>query len=251
MRNLTLGDLKLGLNDLLEKRASDLKSCQAGALYAPMLTAKRDAINALPEALTGGRPLAAQLAEADVWHDGYGGAVWHLTEAILRHPDLPAKVVEAATRVREAFIPSMSVLRESYADQASAAKENRPSLKELEAELKAVDVPGGKTLYTWVSAFLKAGDNIERLLSDRATTGAEAGEGAKEAGGLRGGTIGMLGRFRAAVADEMASNAKLPKNLDGRLFGYFDELSQARAKQGKAAKGAKAPEGTESAGGDE
>jgi hypothetical protein len=251
MRNLTLGDLKLGLNDLLEKRAADLKACQAGALYAPMLTTKREAIDALPEALTGGRPLAAQLAEADVRHDGYGGAVWHLTEAILRHPDLPAKVVNAAERVREAFIPSLSVLKESYADQAAAAKANRASLKELEGELKAIDVPGGKTLYTWVSAFLKEGDNLDTLLSDRATSGAGAGEGAKDAGGLRGGTIGMLGRFRAAVADEVTSNPKLPKNLDGRLFGYFDELSQARAKQSKAAKGAKTPEEAEPADGGE
>jgi hypothetical protein len=248
MRNLTLGDLKLGLNDLLEKRSADLKSCQAGALYGPMLTAKRDAINGLPEALTGGRPLAAQLAEADVWHDGYGGAVWHLTEAILRHPDLPANLVEAAERVREAFIPSLGVLKETYADQAAAAKENRPSLKELGDELKAIDVPGGKTLHTWVSAFLKAGDNLDKLLSDRAMTGAEAGEGAKDTAGLRSATIGMLGRFRAAVADEVGSNAKLPKNLDGRLFGYFDELSQARAKQGKAVKGAKAGEGAEPGG---
>ena len=96
MRNLTLGDLKLGLNDLLEKRAADLTACQAGALYGPMILAKRDAIAALPDALTGGRPLAAQLAETDIRHDGYGGAVWHLTEAILRHPDLPGKVVRAA-----------------------------------------------------------------------------------------------------------------------------------------------------------
>ena len=52
-----------------------------------MLAAKREAIDALPDAFTGGRPLAAELAEFDVHHDGLGGAVWFITEAVLRQLD--------------------------------------------------------------------------------------------------------------------------------------------------------------------
>ncbi|WP_437672928.1 hypothetical protein [Sorangium sp. So ce131] len=72
MRNLTIGDLKLALRDLLDERADELA---------------------------------------------------------------------AAAAAQQAFVPKLDVLRAPYADEASAALDNRPELARLKAELKAVATP--------------------------------------------------------------------------------------------------------------
>ena len=144
MNRLTLGDIKLGLKDLLSVRLDDLKQSAFGGLYLPMLTAKQDAIDALPEAMTSGLPLAAQLAETDDDHDGFGGSVWFITKAVLRHPTLTPALREAAVAIRAAFVPELAVLRKPHADEAAAAYNHRADLTRLEGELKSITVPGGK-----------------------------------------------------------------------------------------------------------
>jgi hypothetical protein len=108
-------------------------------------------------------------------------------------------------------------------------------------------IAGDLSLYDWVSDFLDAGQSLHELLSNRADVD---DTGRKDAGKLRGNTIGLLNRCRSALADEMADNAKLPGNLDQQVFAYFDELESMRAtasaaaasvaKSAKAAKAAKA-----------
>jgi hypothetical protein len=62
MRNLTIGDLDLGLRDLHDKRKSAaLDASMAGKIHGPQLAAARAAIEALPDALDGSRPKTAQL----------------------------------------------------------------------------------------------------------------------------------------------------------------------------------------------
>jgi hypothetical protein len=56
MRQLTLGDLKLGLTDLLGKRRPALELTPVGQRYAPMLQAKLDRIAALPRRCSAARP---------------------------------------------------------------------------------------------------------------------------------------------------------------------------------------------------
>jgi hypothetical protein len=227
MQRLTLGDLKLGLKDMLHARPEDLALSAFGGLYLPMLAAKREAIDALPDAFTGGRPLAAELAELDVHHDGLGGAVWFVTEAVLRHPSLSPELREAAQAARAAFIPELAVLRKPYADEAIAAHNHRPDLARLADQLKMITVPGGKTLYVWVKEFLDDGDKLGGLLADRGQTTASV-ESAKAAAALRASTIGLLGRLRSAVQDEIAAGAKLPKGYEAKLFATFDELHKRR-----------------------
>lgn len=227
MQRLTLGDLKLGLKDMLHTRPEDLALSAFGGLYLPMLAAKREAIDALPDALTGGRPLAAELAELDTHHDGLGGAIWFVTEAVLRHPSLSPEVREAAQAVRAAFIPELAVLRKPYADEAIAAHNHRPDLERLADQLEMIAVPGGKTLYVWVKAFLDDGDELGGLLADRGRTTASA-ESAKAAAALRASTIGLLGRLRSAVQDEIVNGAKLPRGYEAKLFATFDELHKRR-----------------------
>lgn len=227
MYRLTLGDLKLGLKDLLVVRAGELKQSAFGGLYLPLLTAKRDAIDALPEAMTSGLPLAAQLAETDAEHDGLGGAIWFITEAVLRHPSLTPELREAAVAIRAAFVPELSVLRKPHATEAAAAYNHRSSLTRLEAELKLFPVPGGQTLYAWVSDFLDKGDQLGSLLGLRGQSNAGA-ENAKQAASLRAATIGLLGRLRSSIQDEAAGGAKLPEGYEARLFATFDELNKRR-----------------------
>lgn len=257
---LNLSDMKLGLDDLHDKREKSLVSSATGKSYEPMLANRRKAINALPAALTGGKPLAAELAEADVLHDGAGISIWYMTESYIRNPNTPAELVDAAKRIRAAFIPAVIELSASYATEAEAAIQRQPLLKTLKADLKMFPIAGGLTMYDWVSDFLAAGQSLHGMLSERADVD---DTGRKDAGKLRTTTIGLLNRCRAALADEMNDNAKLPRNLDQQVFAYFDELETMRvtaaaaaaaaakvakaAKAAKDAKDAKAPAAAETA----
>jgi len=57
MRFLSLAALKLGFADLTTKRHSALLLSSAGKTYEPILLGKKALIDALPAALTGGKPL--------------------------------------------------------------------------------------------------------------------------------------------------------------------------------------------------
>src|SRR5262249_28076387 len=149
MRFLTLSDLLLALNDLLTKRVKALKKSATGKTYAPMLEAQRDAIAALPAALVGGKPLAAELDALDGAHDGFGRAIWYITEAYLSLPGVKPALVEAVRRIRAAFISSLDELGDAYATEADRAKARRKALKERKADLDLFSIADGKTLYTW------------------------------------------------------------------------------------------------------
>jgi hypothetical protein len=103
---------------------------------------------------------------------------------------------------------------------------HKPALKTLEADLKMFPIAGGLTLLDWVSDFLAAGQSLHELLSSRADVDES---GRKDASKIRSGTIGLLNRCRAAIADEVDDDPKLPRNLDQQVFAYFDELEGMRA----------------------
>jgi hypothetical protein len=226
VRFLSLSDLKLALDDLHSKRSIALTSSATGRSYEPMLLKRRDAVNALPAAFLGGKPLTAELSEKDEIHDGHGGAVWFVTEGYLRNPRTSPEQLEAIKRIRAAFIPTLKDLSASYATEAEAAIKRKPALVTLEADLKLFPIAGGLTLRDWVTDFLDAGQSLSELLSDRADVD---DSGRKDAGKLRSETVGLLNRFRGALADEVDDNTALPRNLDQQVFAYFDELEGMRA----------------------
>ena len=228
MRTLTLSDLKLGIGDLLSRRVETVRATRCGAIYEPLLRASLDAIHALPAVTFGSRPLSDQLSETDVVHDGFGNAVWYLTEAYLRLPTATKKQRAAAQRIRDVFVPSLASLQASYADEAQAALDHRPKLDELRADLELFPVAGA-TLAAWVDGQLKAGVKLDELLRARA----DAAPGSrKEAATLRSKAIGQLQRFRDALADERDVNRKLDADLEARLFGYIDQLAAMRDRGG-------------------
>ena len=231
MRDLTLGDLKLGLGSLLDGQTEALMRSALGRTYGPLLAAKRQAIEELPAALTAGRPLAGELAHADGVHDALGAAIWHFCTAYLEHPRIPPELQTAAARCRDALVPSLAVLRRSYAEEAAAAIDRRAALAGMEADLSALPVAEGKTLLDWALAYVDQGERLQGLLAARADAVAAIDAGTRRrAAELRSSTISLLLRFRDALADELEADAALPRDLDTRLFGIFDQLTRRRAK---------------------
>lgn len=228
MRNLNLGDILLGLRNLSTDRKVDMLSCATGKLYAPKLAKQQAQIEALPEAQQAGRPLVQALATKDDEHDGFGEAIYHYVEAIQCLPSAPPAMKAAAKRVRETIVPKLSVLRASYADEAAAAARKQPLVDSLKSDLQTISVPhpANGTLLDWVNAFLAAGNDIDQLLNDRSQTHAEPISA--PAIKIRTTTLGLLSRFRATLIDEIEGDPSLPRDLESRIFSYFDQLQAAR-----------------------
>ena len=222
---LTLAHIRLGLADLLDKRLPDLHRSKAGKYYHPVLEEQLAGVNALPPVLTGGAPLATQLEVLDATHDGHGGVLFFTTEVYFRLPDADPELTAAAHRIRAAFIPALAELGASYPTQADRAIERKPLLISMKADLKRFPLAGGGTLLDTATAFLAAGESIHHALSERADVprGTRA-----EAAALRSSAVGTLGRLRADVVREVKRDSKLPRDLEARLFGYFDTLETTR-----------------------
>ncbi|MBK8256783.1 MAG: hypothetical protein IPK82_29440 [Polyangiaceae bacterium] len=244
MRNVTNADLTLFLRDLYADGGDLLRTSETGKLYDKRIRAKKDLLETLPEAQGIRSPMAEELSAEDAVHDGLGNAIYSLTEAILVHPLVSTETRQAAAMGREGFITNPGELRRSYADEAATALANRPKLNKHKAALKAVQVPGGGSLFDWVKRFLDSGDAIDGLLRQRATQLATA-ENASASGALRAATVGILTRFRESLRDEMAdSGSSLPADYDARLFAYLDKLSADRT--AAVARRGYAPDGTNS-----
>jgi hypothetical protein len=223
---LTLNDLHLGLRDLVQVRLPTHGELHAVRSYGPRLAARLTEIVASPTAAAGGEPFAVELAETDGVHDGYGGAIWHLTEAVLRAPKVSEALRATLTAVRERFIPELAELKRSHADEAAAAARREPDLAAMKAELKAIPTPDGRTLYDWCANYLRAGKELDAILRRRADVAPTDRSGL---GTLRGRCVGMLNRFRAALADELDDDAAQAAAVDAALFAYLDALEARRA----------------------
>ncbi|MDI1451222.1 hypothetical protein [Polyangium sp. 6x1] len=229
--NLT--DLSVGLADLFTKRHAALTSTKAGVGQEDVLVFQRNAIDALPKALVGGKPMSEELASKDDEHDGFGTGLWHMTEAYFRVQNLPPHIVDAARRIREAFIPTLGALQESYADEAAAANARKEELGKLEADLKLFQIAGGGTLYDWAAVFVAAGQDLSVLLSKRADVNAATRKNAQV---LRSETVGILNDLRRAIAREAKRNPALAADIDAQIFGYLDTLEEQRIAAHRASK---------------
>ena len=230
---LNLSDCQIGLADLLTKRHAALVSTKVGKGQEEILTAQRQDIDALPDVLTSKRPLADELGIKDDIHDGFGAAIWHTTEAYFRIPGLAAGLLEAAQRIRAAFIPELGELNASYADEAAAAARRKDDLGKLEADLKLFPIAGGGTLYELTTSFLSAGEDLSTLLSQRADLTATSRAQAQR---LRSETVGILNDLRRALEREKKRSPGLPEDIDGQIFGYLDILEAQRIAANRAAK---------------
>lgn len=223
---LTLAALQLGFADLFGKRHAALVKSRAGKYYEPKLVKLRDDIAALPPQVVSGAPLAEELAVVDGEHDGFGAVIYFITEAALRHPALDPKIVAAAGRVRTTFIPKLAELKATYETEAHRAQERMKQLEVFKADLELFPVPGGGTLHDVATAFLERGSTLSDLLSGRGDAPTNARTGA---GTLRAKAVGVLGRMRAEITDNLDEDEKLPRDLVAKVFGYFDTLDAMNA----------------------
>ena len=92
--------------------------------------------------------------------------------------------------------------------------------------MKSVPTPDGRTAYDWVVEFLDSGDQIATLLDARSKV--EADEPGMEIVLNRTRALGLITKARALVAEEAEKSAKLPKNAEAIVFGYFDTLAAFR-----------------------
>ena len=233
MRHITLPALKIALADLFERRIDALRASNAGRTYELLLRDKLARIDALPEPSPAGKPLAEAMAETDEAHDGFGAAIWFLTEAYLRAPDVPPHIRSAIERIRDTFIPELDLIRAPYADEVAAAIRHKHDLVTLETDLKTIPLAGGSSLFDWCAGFVAKGEELGSLLSQRAD---KSSMSRIEASKLRAATVGAIGRLRATLADEMAFDLDLPRDLDAQIFGYFDELDYMNAMAAAARK---------------
>lgn len=222
---LTLGDLKQGLDDLLTTRQAALALTRVGKAYEDLLKQKRAQMDALPTEFGEGKPVPELLATIDAEHDGYGTAIYYLTEAYLHLPNIDTDILEAIMHIRASLIPSLEQLHASYADEAEAALRRKAALPQLAADLMRVPVVGGN-LHSWAAAFVEAGAKLQKLLEQPADSGAAQ---RKEAQRLRIETLGLLNHARTVINDEIVSRAALPRHLDTQIFGYLDQLEKARS----------------------
>ena len=240
---LSLSSLKLGLHDLFDKRHADLLLSNTGRFHEPDLQEKRGEIDALPPVFTGGTPLSAELDGTDAHHDVFGGYVHRTTEMYEQLPGAAPAIVEAGHRIRAALIPDLTELSARYSVEAARAIERKPQLAALKADLQLfpIPTPAGQppaTLYDVAVAFIAAGEKLDELLSARGDVPAGS---RKAASTLRPAIIGLLNRMRADLAKELKRDPNLPKDLDQRIFGYFDVLEHMAEQAARAAKAATTP----------
>jgi hypothetical protein len=229
MKYTTYGDLRLGVRDLLENKAETASLAIAFRIYQDPLKARLEALESLHRALRG-KPLSEELAGADGIHDSTGRALYYIGKAVEELTDIDENVRVTVIEIVGKVIPSLSLLRESYENEADRAANNRKVL-ESNAEF-AEAFPFGKkhTMKSILAAHVGAGEKLNELLSKRADTVAvETGSRTKELMTVRGVTIGLLNRFRQAVADEVAHNLALPRDLEAKIFSYFDQMEANRA----------------------
>ncbi len=228
MSSLTSSDLLLIFGDLLGTQRPSIEDTLSFKLFGAALDNMHAEVRGVVAALTK-KPLALELEETDFVHDSTGGAIFYIVKGLMRLPDLGDEHKALLKQVRDKFVSTLKSLTETYEDEAAAAKKKTEALAELKEKLEAFPVAPGITLYSILNAHVQAGLKIDALLASRAKTTAETdSKRVKEARALRPKAIGLLGKFRDALAHEVEENKALPRNLEAVAFSYFDQLEASR-----------------------
>ncbi len=229
---MTLRDVRAALPDLIDNRAEALEGTHAGQIFLPALENIRRKLDELPEGDDG--ELVRALALEDARHDGYAAAVWFMTEAYLRMPDLTPADRHDLEMLRDTVVPRPSELSAPYAHEAAKAKERAAAMTEaLKRILERYPVRGGISLLEWMNSYLASGDRLQRLLSQH-NVDKSFGEGYEaplDAGRLRGRAVGLLSQLRETLHHELYEDFERWRKVDKLVFGYCDQLAERRSEQ--------------------
>ena len=225
---LTIGDVVLVLDDFYNVKIELVRPTLTFQIYDAALQEHRTWLKGIDPGLTG-RPLVEDLTGSDALHDSGVRAVHLVCTGLGQFLPLPKATRQFLLKVRDTFAPSLGATQESYADEAAAAKAREDDLEEMEPTLKAFPVAPETTLYTLVSTYIEAGKEIDTLLSQRAETKADAEhKRTKEANRIRSQTIRTINQFRETLVAEIKSKPELPRDLESRVFSYYDQLQETR-----------------------
>ncbi len=220
--NFSLTTIRRGTHNLFTERTDALNASKAGAYLNDELYELHLGIGALPEVLTS-TPYKVELRTTDGRHDRLGRLIYFITEACFQDPNAPPEMVAAAQQIREAFIPSLDELTDSYATEAERAIKRKPLIASLADVLKTFALPwnANQTLFDVATSFVDEGEKLNGLLNDRA----DVPKGVRaQALTLRNKAMSVLNRLRKDLKKEVARDMSLPKDLEQRVFGFFDTL---------------------------
>jgi hypothetical protein len=236
LSHVTFDDLRLGLQDLFENKAEIAAKTKAFSIYEPALKENLVSIESLTKSLRG-TPLAEDLAAVDDDQDSYGRVLYYVGKAAEALKDLDPTTKQTVGTVTQGVIPSLSSLMASYLDEAARVDDKQKILDQYDEFLESFKFGTAHSLKDILSKHVSAAGQLKSLLSDRAQAVAENRLSRnREAIALRSATIGLLGRFRQALADEIAIIPDLPTDLETRVFAFFDQVeSQREALAGKPA----------------
>jgi hypothetical protein len=232
MGNPTFNDVRLFLADLVQQRRSDILLLRSGDTYLQLFTQQHAEAEGLPSAQERARvPLAQELARVDVEHDNLGRTIYYYAEAHRHLPGLPDDARQDLDGLQRTFAPSLVSLNASYADEAARAQERRTQLDSWRDRLSRYTLADGRSLYQVVSDYVARGEELGTLLAARSVrTVASAEGGRRKAILLRNRIIGSVSRFRETLRDELLVRPELPRDLEARIFGYFDLLAAMRTR---------------------
>ena len=245
MRFLTLGDLRLGLEDLFNTRKVIFVTSKICLVYEPLFSSRREQLNALPKNLVVGVPLTEELAEKDKLHDDSLLTMLGTLEATLKSPRASESLKRAAKEIIEVLKLSAADTMVSYPQEAINAKDREERIAKQKENLHLFKLPEGGSLYDIAQDYLGAAKDIDALLSERAKQESLGEADRREVPQLRVQIIAEIGRCRAALVDELKTNGNLPNNIDSQIFGYFDDLQQQRATANHSAHESKSKHETE------
>jgi len=232
VHELSLTDLRSGLEDLLERRLPALERVPNGTWFASQFRTLRGAIAALP-ADTDALPLALRLRALDATHDAWGRALHHLVVAVEELPGAGAAAMRAAATVRAHYMTGLVETRSGYLIEAGRAQHRRATLAADAVALKAVSTPDGRTLDVWVERYIAAGEALAEALSGRSDEAASpSAADARTSQSLRSELIALIGDLRAVVRLALRADPSLPRTLEDDVIGAFLErqrLAEQRA----------------------
>lgn len=226
MTRTDLPTTHVALLDLLERRRAQFEASapRTAAIYVPRFEQKEAEIQAFfdrPEAPES-RPLADQLAEAAARQEGRGRELHETLTLIGKDPDVPAEGRAAARRACRALFKQHPGVVMSYPSRAGLARRLRKRVEDHASDLAMLPAKGGITMQARVDAWLGDSATIGRLLSERSDLEARRRETAGAV--LRNTTLGLIGRARATLADELAADPEAAARVDAAVFGHFDAL---------------------------
>ncbi|MDX9722170.1 MAG: hypothetical protein RBU37_15620 [Myxococcota bacterium] len=224
MQHLFVTDLYRALEDLLCHRVEALRRSTICAGYERSLRARFEALESLMPGVDC-TPIAVAADLVDLAHDGFGAAIFALTEAYRYVPELEPQLRDAALRIQTALVPELDRLRSPHRLEAEAARSNRARLPALRADLCRFPCAEGSTLDDWAESFVESGERLGALALCPSSTDEVV---PPEAFDLRAPIMRLLLNMRQGLDDELRIDPSLPRDLEAQIFGFFDELERAQ-----------------------